>query len=172
MKKLTLTKKELAQVAGFTYRRLHDIDMSLPNDRKLFVLEDDGKYNLAVFVQRWVDYNICKDSEDDMSLEAAKAIHEQVKIEKTRTELAKMQGELVDITEVQKAWGDIAATVRQNMMVLPQKIAPQVYMVNNMDLVAGIIEKEITDVLVVIADTPKQQYEVQEGTEEIAEEEE
>lgn len=52
------TKKELAQIAGYTYRRLYDIDLSLPQEKKLFVKGDGGKYDLAVFVQRWVNYNV------------------------------------------------------------------------------------------------------------------
>lgn len=55
---MTLTKKELASIAGYTYRRLHDIDLSLPDDEKLFVADDDGKYKLDVFVQHWVKYNV------------------------------------------------------------------------------------------------------------------
>lgn len=54
------TKKELAQIAGYTYRRLYDIDLSLPQEKKLFVKGDGGKYDLAVFVQRWVNYKCGK----------------------------------------------------------------------------------------------------------------
>ena len=46
------TKKELASIAGYSYRRLHDIDTRLPPAGKLFVLSEGGKYALAIFVQR------------------------------------------------------------------------------------------------------------------------
>lgn len=152
---VTLTKKELATVAGYTYRRLHDIDAGLPGNKKLFVKSEDGKYDLALFVQRWVDYNVSQENDGgEMSLEVAKAIHEQVKIEKTRLEVAKMQGELVDVNEVRRLWGTVARTVVQNMTRLPNKIAQQVYMVENMELVIGIIDKEIRDCLIDIAETP------------------
>lgn len=65
-----------------------------------------------------------------------------------------MRGALVDVQEVKKLWSNVANTVVQNMMRLPSKISAQVYMVDNRDLVSGIIEKEIRDVLNAIADTP------------------
>lgn len=149
-----MTKKELATVAGYTYRRLHDIDAGLPKDRKLFVKAEDGGYDLALFVQRWVKYNVDHGSSEDVSLEEAKAIHEQVKIEKTQLEVARMRGELVDVNDVRRLWGNVASTVVQNLMRLPGKIGQQVFMLNNMELVTGIIEKEIRDCLTAIAQTP------------------
>ena len=38
-----MTKKELAEVAGYSYRRLHDINPELPKDKKLFVKCEGGK---------------------------------------------------------------------------------------------------------------------------------
>lgn len=68
-----LTKKELATVAGYSYRRLHDIDMGLPEDGKLFVKGEGGKYDLALFVQRWVRYNVDNETGDDQTLDEVKA---------------------------------------------------------------------------------------------------
>ncbi|MBQ6715283.1 MAG: hypothetical protein IJN21_02045 [Clostridia bacterium] len=77
-----LTKKELATVVGYTYRRLHDINMSLPDDGKLFVEGENKKYDLAIFVQRWVRYKTDQATSAEMSLDEVKAIHEQVKPKK------------------------------------------------------------------------------------------
>lgn len=77
-----LTKKEISDAAGYSYHRLHDIERDLPKEKKFFLKTDSGKYDLAVFVQRWVAYNVEKASSSDMSLEDAKAVHEKVKIEK------------------------------------------------------------------------------------------
>lgn len=170
---IALTKKELASVVGYTYRRLYDIDVSLPEDKKLFIKTKDGKYDLALFVQRWVEYNVSRESSGgDISLEEAKAIHEQIKIEKTQLEVAKMRGELVDVNEVRRLWGTVANTVVQNMMRLPSKISQQVYMVDNIELVSGVIEKEIRDCLTYIADTPLPCESAQGKDEETGDEEE
>lgn len=169
---ITLTRKELATLAGYSYRRLYDIDKELPKGKKLFEKCEDGKYDLAIFVQRWVDYSVNKKETDDISLEEAKTLHERVKIEKSQLEVAKMRGELVDVNEVRQLWGTVANTVVQNMIRLPGKIAQQVYMLDNMELVMGIIEKEIRAVLETIADTPlPDEAAVMEEEEETTEEE-
>ena len=154
MEKTTLTKKELATVAGYTYRRLHDIDKELPEKKKLFVEAEDGKYDLCIFVQRWVDYNLEKECGTEMALEDAKAIHEQVKIQKTQLEVAKLRGELVDVNDVRRLWAIVANTVVQNMLRLPSRIAQQISGIDNPELVSGIIDKEIRSALEAIADTP------------------
>lgn len=152
---IALTKKELANAAGYSYRRMHDIDAGLPSDKKLFIKSEGGKYDLALFIQHWVEYSISRETNaDDTTLEEARAIHEQVKIEKTRIEVAKMRAELVDVNEVRRLWANIANTVVQNLMRLPNKVGQQVYMVENLDLVIGILDKEIRDCLTGIANTP------------------
>ena len=79
----SMTKKELANIAGYTYRRLHDIDRDLPDNKKLFVESEGGKYDLALFVQRWVKYNVENEAGDEDDLDLVKARHEAVKMQKT-----------------------------------------------------------------------------------------
>ena len=172
MSNLELTKKELATVAGYTYRRLHDIDMSLPEDGKLFVKGEGGKCDLADFVQRWVKYNLDKGTEDEKSLEEAKTLHEMVKTRKTELEVARLEGRLVDVTDVKKLWADIANAVMQNLIRLPSKIAPQVTMMGSVEKIRTIIDEEIRAVLANIADTPLPVYAADGESEEEAEEDE
>lgn len=141
-------------MAGYTYHRLHEIDRDLPGDRKLFVRTDSGKYDLSMFVQRWVKYNVDRNTGGDMSLEDAKAMHEQIKLQKTQLEVARMKGELVEVNEVRRLWATIANNVVQNMLRIPTKVGQQVYMVDNQELVIGMIDKEIRDVLTAISETP------------------
>ena len=150
----TITKNEPATAAGYTYRRLFDIDAGLPEKKKLFVKAADGKYDLCTFVQRWVDYNVEKECGADMDLENAKAVHEQVKIQKTQLEVAKMRGELVDVDQVRRLWATVAATVQQNLLRLPQKIGQQVFGLKSIETVCGIIDREIRGAMEAIADTP------------------
>lgn len=154
MSDMFLTKKELAQIAGYTYRRLYDIDMGLPENGKLFVKGEGGKYDLALFVQRWVQYNVDSETTEERSLDDVKAAHEQVKMRKTELEVARMEGSLVDVQEIRRLWSDIANVVMQNMLKLPSKIAPQIVMMGSSQVIAGIIDQEIRKTLEVIADTP------------------
>ncbi|MCE5343333.1 MAG: hypothetical protein LLF96_07090 [Eubacteriales bacterium] len=151
---ITLTKKELATVAGYTYRQLHNIDMALPQGQKLFVESEGGKYDLAVFVQRWVDYKMNSGDAEEKSLDEVKAQHELVKIQKSEIELSLMKGELVEVGEIRRLWGVVATTVTQNVLHLPSKIAPMVLGLTNAEIVASIIDREVREVLCSIADTP------------------
>lgn len=149
-----MTKKELATIAGYTYRRLYDIDRDLPPERKLFVAGEGGKYDLAIFVQRWVDYNVHNQSNETEDLEAVKARHEAVKIEKTELEVARMRGELVDVQEIKRLWADVANTVVQNMTHLASKVAPMLRMMDNTQAIASLIDEEVRKILTDIANTP------------------
>ena len=157
---LTMTKKELASVAGYTYRRLYDIDRSLPDEQKLFVPSQDGKYDLGLFVQRWVQYNVSHEMSGIDDLDKVKARHELVKTEKTRLEVERMRGELIDLQDAKRLWGDVANTVMQNFLHLPYKVAPSLHMVDSIEAIRDILDTEIRGVLENIADTPLPAYAV------------
>ena len=148
-----LTKKELATVAGYSYRRLHDIDMGLPEEGK-FVKGEGGKYDLALFVQRWVRYNVDNETGDDQTLDEVKARHEIVKTRKTELEVARLEGKLVDVYEIRRLWGGVANTVMQNMLRLPSKVSPRLVMMKDSEMIAGIIDQVIRDTLTLISETP------------------
>lgn len=151
---MELTKKEIATVAGYTYRRLFDIDVALPESKKLFVPTENGKYDLTAFIQRWVQYNVDKDAPEAMSLEDAKAKHEQIKIQKTELEVGRLRGELVEKEQMHNIWATAINALVQNLMRLPGILAPQVHMIDNQELIAGIIENELRNILTNFAETP------------------
>ncbi|MGI6234448.1 MAG: hypothetical protein ACOYI6_04235 [Christensenellales bacterium] len=155
---ICLTKKELASAAGYTYRRLYDIDRDLPNEDKLFVPGESGKYDLALFVQRWVAYNLGVQQGKDQSLDEVKAIHELVKTRKTELEVARMEGQLVDVQDVRRLWADIANSVMQNLIRIPSKVAPLITMMDNVQAISGILDTEIREALEQVAETPLPDY--------------
>ena len=152
--KMELTKKELAGLAGYTYRRLFDIDKGLAKDKKLFVEGENGKYDAAAFVQRWVDYQVGEATGKSMGLEEAKAVHEQVKIEKTRLEVARMQGELIDVNEVRSLWAGVIKTAVGKLLQLPGRVTEEIYALESREAIAGILDREVRACLEEIADTP------------------
>lgn len=155
---IALTKKELASISGYTYRRLHDIDMALPKDEKLFVPSETNakKYDLTLFVQRWVDYNVGQAGGDEGVEEYAtiKAQHEKVKKEKTELEVARMKAEMVDIQEVHQLWCSIANMVRNRFVRLGHKIAPSLINQEDAEKIAGMIDREVRDALTLLAREP------------------
>ena len=166
-----MTKKDLASLTGYTYRRIYDIDRDLPPDKKLFVAGDGGKYDAAIFVQRWVDFKVNRETEDIEDLDVVKARHEAVKIEKTELEVARMRGALIDVQDVKRLWGDIANTVMQNMIHLASKIAPMLRMMDNTEVIANLIDTEVRKTLTDISNTPLPSYAADESETEESEEE-
>lgn len=155
---VSMTKKELATIAGYTYRRLYDIDRDLPEGKKLFVTGEGGKYDLSIFVQKWVEYNVAAEASVAYDLDEVKAKHEVVKTQKTELEVARMRGQLIDVQDVRRLWGDIANTVTQNMLHLPSKLAPMLQMLDNVEVISSIIDEEIRKTLTGISDTPLPDY--------------
>lgn len=155
---ISLTKKELANAAGYTYRRLYDIDKALPPDKKLFVDAAGGKYDLAKFVQRWVEYNVSLESDSTDDLDMVKARHEVIKTQKTELEVAKMRGQLVDVSDVKRLWGDIINAVKNNIINLPNRVAPMLRMMESTEQIAEIIDLEVRRILDDIAETPLPDY--------------
>lgn len=150
-----LTKKELAQIAGYTYRRIYDIDKSLPESEKLFVQQENGdKYSLPLFVQRWVKYNAEKLDDGDFTLEEAKTVHEKIKTRKTELQVAIMEGLLVDVNTIRRLWGDVAHNAMSNLLKVPDKISGMLIMVNDQKMIEGIITQAIRDALDELAETP------------------
>lgn len=155
-----LSKKELAEIAGYTYRWLYNIDRDLPDDKKLFVPVEEGKqkYDVPKFVQRWVAYNTENSIPEDTDLAAAKTKHEIIKTQKTELEVARMRGQMIDVQDVKKLWGDIANAVVQNLLGLPKKLGPALVMIESAEVISAMIDDEVRQILNDIADTPLPEY--------------
>ena len=168
-----LTKKDLADAAGYSYRQLQNIDNAMPDNKKLFKKGEGGKYDLAFFVQAWVAYNVDQelggDSED---LDAVKARHERIKTKKTKLEVRRMEGRLVDVQDVRRLWSDIANTVKQSLLHLPSTIAPMVQGMDNIEVINNIIYGEISNALNALADTPLPDYAAEDDGEDETEDDE
>lgn len=162
-----LSKKELAEIAGYTYRWLYNIDRDLPDDKKLFVPVEKGKqkYDVPKFVQRWVAYNTENSIPEDTDLAAAKTKHEIIKTQKTELEVARMRGQMIDVQDVKKLWGDIANAVVQNLLGLPKKLGPALVMIESAEVISAMIDDEVRQILNDIADTPLPEYVQDDDTE-------
>ena len=155
---VALTKKELATISGYTYRRLYDIDLGLPKDEKLFVPSETNpkKYDLALFVQRWVDYNVSQvgGEEGGEELVTIKAQHEKVKKEKTELEVARMKAEMVNIQDVHQLWCNLAGMIRNRFVRLGHKVSNSLVMQEDAEKIAEIIDREVRDALSLLANEP------------------
>lgn len=151
---LSLTKKELANLAGYTYRRLYEIDRDLPEGKKLFVPGEGNKYDASLFVQKWVEYNVGAATKDITDLESARTKHEIIKIKKTELEVSRLEGRLVDVQEIKLLWGGIANRIMQNLIRVPNKVAPLLVMLDSTETIAQIIDDEIRATLMDLDKVP------------------
>lgn len=168
---ITLKQKELAELVGLTDRHIRRIDQTLDPDEKLLVKAEDGRFDAAVFVQRYLAMKIREVTEGMDNLDAVKARHEIVKTEKTQLEVAKMRGELLDYRDVRKAWGDIVHAVTQAMMNIPGQVAPVIRGMESVEMIAGILDGEIRRGLENLADSSLPAYAVEAPEEKTDEEE-
>ena len=148
------TQKELSAFAGYTYRRLLDINKALPEEDKLFQKGEGGKYDLALFLRNWVKFNVARASREDDDLDVVKAAHENVKMEKSQLELRRMRAELVEVASVSRVWADIATMVTQKFLTLAPSLAPMLVMMENPEMIERKIDEAIRDTLNEIADVP------------------
>ncbi len=151
-----MTMKDLASVAGYSYRQLYNINRDLPEDQKLFVPSEENpkKFDLAIFVQRWVEYNKDLAEEESQELAVIKAQHEVVKKRKTEIEVARLEGEYVRVQDVDRMWRDIANVVKNRFVNLARKLAPALVNIDSVDKIEWLIDREVRDGLNMIANTP------------------
>lgn len=154
----SMTRKELAEVAGYSYHGLYNINRSLPEGKKLFVDGEGGKVDLSVFVQRWVEYNVeiavARAGGGENDLDSEKARHERLKADKAEIEVGRMRGEYVNINDVTQLWTEIHGVVVNRLINLPKKLAPQLVMIDSAEIAEGIIERDLRDALNLISTAP------------------
>jgi hypothetical protein len=80
-----------------------------------------------------------------------------------------MRGQLIDVQDCKRLWGDIANTLTQNLIHLPSKVAPMIRSMESVETIAAILDAEIRTVLQGIAETPLPTY-AADGEEESEEE--
>ena len=69
-------------------------------------------------------------------------------------EVERLEGKLVDVAEIKKLWATVAITVMQNMLRLPDKLAPQLRMMDNVERISALIDAELRMVLDALSETP------------------
>lgn len=153
-----MRKNQLAELVDYTPRQLYNLDTKLPEDKKLFVQGEDGKFDLALFIQRWVDFNVEREKGDDLDYDQVKTEHERAKKRKTELQVQQMEGELIHVRDVRRLWGNVVDSARKALLQLPNQVAPRLMMMDNSERISGILDAEIRRALEQIADTPLPAY--------------
>lgn len=154
-----MTKKALAALAGYSDEWLRRVNKELPEGKKLFVPAEGGGYDPATFVQRWVEYNVESMAQDGAEdLDAVKAKHELIKMQKTQLQVQRMRGDLVDVADVKRLWGEIGNTISRRMLNIPARIAPEIAGMEDAGEIASMLDGAVREELEILSNSPVPEY--------------
>lgn len=164
------TQAMLAELVGYSTRRLQQIDKTLDNEDKLFVYKKKGGLDPKIFIENWVKYQIDQQLDDEnkpkLALEQVKAEHEKLKMEKTSIEIRRIKGELLEASDVLQIWSEIIIALRNNLLNLGSTLAPRLSSETRAEKIKGLIDAEIRDRLNEIAEVELPEYSNTENVEE------
>lgn len=83
----------------------------------------------------------------------ARAYHEKIKAKGSELDLKKKMRELLPAVEVEEGWSKITAAIRSRMLLMPDKLAPKVAVVDDAIECRSIIWDEVTAVMSALAQT-------------------
>lgn len=133
----------LAECFGVSKRRVQQLA-----DEDVAVKVRRGTYDLAASVKNYIDYMTRTGrTTEQKKYDDIRAEHEAVKMRKTELTVMRMEGKLHLAADVERLWGNMAATVKSRMLGIPIKLAPQLTGLTDTAEVQEIMQREITDAL-------------------------
>ncbi|BAK99720.1 putative terminase small subunit [Oscillibacter valericigenes Sjm18-20] len=133
----------LAECFGVTKRRIE----MMANEGTVVRIRR-GKYDLGQSVKNYINYMThAEKSTEEKTLDGVRAAHERIKMRKTELTVMRMEGQLHLASDVERLWGNMAATVKSRMLGIPVKLAPQVTGLTDATEVQSLLTREITDAL-------------------------
>jgi phage terminase Nu1 subunit (DNA packaging protein) len=131
-RKKTVTQSDLARAAGVSRQAIH-------KNRKI-IKNSAGKVDIAESTK-----NFESQQNADLRYAVARANEKEL-------EFSQKQGALVPIADEEKRWAEIAQTVRDNMMAIPDKIADELAALTDKKQVR---EKLLMEIRAVLTNLPE-----------------
>jgi len=144
--KIIATRTEICLILGLTETRISQL-VSQGTLQKI----SKGKYDLGECVKNYVAY-IKAGSVESGDLEDEKLRKLTAEATLKELELEAKRGELVPVVDVQKSWGEIIQKVKQKLLFLPTKLAPEVVLLQDNNTAKAFLEEAIREVLVELSD--------------------
>lgn len=118
--------------------------------------EADGKYSLAVVMPWYVNY-LKKKATNKKDAEAqAKIRMAEAKASLAEIELKSKEQSLITVEEAIDVLGDSLSAMRSQLLALPSRVAPQVYMLTTAAEVEGELKKFMSEFLHELSVIPEQ----------------
>ncbi len=143
-----VSTQELSNVIGITTRHINRLD-----DEGVFKKIGRGQYKLCESVQTYIaNYVRQKDDDDsEVSYSEEKALLTKAQREKAEIELAELREEMYRSDYIIPIFQELLLGVRNRMLAIPQRCAPQVMAADELIDVQEIIKREIYDALTELA---------------------
>jgi hypothetical protein len=88
-----------------------------------------------------------------IDLEEAKRRKMAAEAALAETELAQVQGRLVEADEIERAWGELVANCRAKLLSIPSKVSPEVFAAESLVEVKATLKSAILEALNELSDS-------------------
>src|SRR5688572_13798077 len=107
-----------------------------------------GEYSLVASVQGYIRFlQNAQRGGGGQELAKIKLRKEEAKTRLVELEVRQMEGELVPVADVHKAWTDISSHLRAKLLAIPSKMAPELASIGDVNETQSLLKKQITEAL-------------------------
>jgi hypothetical protein len=90
--------------------------------------------------------------EDRASFSEAQRAREWLRVKREKLAVEVIEGKLVDVAEVEAAWSAMILTARNRLLLLPDKVAPRIAAVSDVQECRAIVDYEIREALTALSE--------------------
>jgi len=138
-----ISTKKFSEILGVSTRRIQQLA-----DDNALVRVGRGQYDLSQSIKKYIEYQIEKampDEELDNAIETA--LWTKARREKTELEVQIIKGELHRSEDVKRVMNDMLMAFRQRTLSLPSKLAPQVVMIEDIQVIKDTLKIGVIELL-------------------------
>jgi len=139
-----VTTAEISEMLGVTKRRIQQFA-----DEGALVRLNRGYYDLPASINKFIEYQISKALPNENGLDKDKetALWTRAKREKTELEVQIIKGELHRSEDVKRIMNDMLMAFRQRSLSLPTKLAPQLVMLDDIQVIKDRLKTGVVELL-------------------------
>lgn len=139
-----VTTAEISEILGVTKRRIQQFA-----DEGALVRLNRGYYDLPASINKFIEYQIAKalPSDSKIDKEAETALWTRAKREKIELEVQIIKGELHRSEDVKRIMNDMLMAFRQRTLALPTKLAPQLVMLQDIQVIKDALKTGVVELL-------------------------
>lgn len=146
---MEVNQKELAVILGISDRRVRQLRDEYGLFNNGLVAGKRKNYCLEKCVPEYINYRLEAEAKQGKTIvrEKEQAEHEQIKKKISILKLRRLKRELHEADDVEEFLTDMLMSFKKRLLSIPQKVAPLVMSEDDINVVIGILEKEVFQTL-------------------------